>query len=117
MSGWNGIAVMRCPYPLHDPAVPNPTEPALTSQAIQQAKLSYYARLLMPMLQCAGVPYAEGACFTSAQFRFNVREVEMGTRRPLIVQMVHDPTAKEVGGSSQATYVTLMCAGGRLHQS
>ncbi|KAK9825379.1 hypothetical protein WJX81_007027 [Elliptochloris bilobata] len=26
-------------------------------------------------------------------FRFNVREVEMGTRRPLIVQMVHDPSA------------------------
>ncbi|KAJ9518938.1 hypothetical protein QJQ45_026218 [Haematococcus lacustris] len=28
-------------------------------------------------------------------FRFNVREVEMGTRRPLIVQMYHDPTAQE----------------------
>lgn len=28
-------------------------------------------------------------------FRFNVREVEMGTRRPLIVQMVHDPSALE----------------------
>ncbi|XP_060189949.1 dynamin-related protein 5A [Lycium barbarum] len=28
-------------------------------------------------------------------FRFNVREVEMGTRRPLIMQMVHDPTALE----------------------
>ncbi|KAL6769118.1 hypothetical protein ACKKBF_B17545 [Auxenochlorella protothecoides x Auxenochlorella symbiontica] len=28
-------------------------------------------------------------------FRFNVREVEMGTRRPLIVQMVHDSTAEE----------------------
>ncbi|KAI3466105.1 hypothetical protein Pfo_022768 [Paulownia fortunei] len=28
-------------------------------------------------------------------FRFNVREVEMGTRRPLILQMVHDPTAIE----------------------
>jgi hypothetical protein len=27
------------------------------------------------------------------QFRFNIREVEMGTRRPLIVQMLHDPTA------------------------
>lgn len=27
-------------------------------------------------------------------FRFNVREVEMGTRRPLIVQMVHDPSAE-----------------------
>ncbi|KAK9077486.1 hypothetical protein SSX86_005823 [Deinandra increscens subsp. villosa] len=26
-------------------------------------------------------------------FRFNVREVEMGTRRPLMLQMVHDPTA------------------------
>eukprot|EP00854_Cymbomonas_tetramitiformis_P004668 gene4668-5716_t len=26
-------------------------------------------------------------------FRFNVREVEMGTRRPLMVQMVHDETA------------------------
>jgi hypothetical protein len=29
------------------------------------------------------------------QFRFNVREVEMGTRRPLIVQMVHDPAAMQ----------------------
>lgn len=26
-------------------------------------------------------------------FRFNVREVEMGTRRPLTLQMVHDHTA------------------------
>lgn len=28
-------------------------------------------------------------------FRFNVREVEMGTRRPLILQMIHDSTALE----------------------
>lgn len=28
-------------------------------------------------------------------FRFNVREVEMGTRRPLILQMLHDPSALE----------------------
>ncbi|KAL5715463.1 Dynamin-related protein 5A [Ranunculus cassubicifolius] len=28
-------------------------------------------------------------------FRFNIREVEMGTRRPLILQMVHDQTALE----------------------
>ncbi|MBA0705483.1 hypothetical protein Golax_017674 [Gossypium laxum] len=28
-------------------------------------------------------------------FRFNVREVEMGTRRPFILQMVHDPSALE----------------------
>lgn len=28
-------------------------------------------------------------------FRFNVREVEMGTRRPLILQMVHDLSALE----------------------
>jgi hypothetical protein len=33
--------------------------------------------------------------FHYMQFRFNVREVEMGTRRPLIVQMYHDPTAQE----------------------
>eukprot|EP00210_Caulerpa_lentillifera_P005392 g5154.t1 len=26
-------------------------------------------------------------------FRFNIREVEIGTRRPLIAQMIHDPTA------------------------
>lgn len=28
-------------------------------------------------------------------FRFNLTATEMGTRRPLIVQMVHDPTALE----------------------
>jgi hypothetical protein len=28
-------------------------------------------------------------------FRFNVREVEMGTRRPLMLQMVHNPEATE----------------------
>lgn len=28
-------------------------------------------------------------------FRFNVREVEMGTRRPLMLQMLHDPAALE----------------------
>lgn len=28
-------------------------------------------------------------------FRFNVREVEMGTRRPLILQMIHDSNALE----------------------
>ncbi|KAL3682881.1 hypothetical protein R1sor_000903 [Riccia sorocarpa] len=28
-------------------------------------------------------------------FRFNVREVEMGTRRPLLLQMIHDSTALE----------------------
>lgn len=28
-------------------------------------------------------------------FRFNVREVEMGTRRPLMLQMSHDPSALE----------------------
>lgn len=42
----------------------------------------------MPTLDCY-------CCHLRQQFRFNVREVEMGTRRPLIVQMVHDPTALE----------------------
>eukprot|EP00967_Tisochrysis_lutea_P008807 scaffold10558_cov21-Tisochrysis_lutea.AAC.1 len=42
--------------------------------------------LLQPFHHCTG---------PAMQFRFNVREVEMGTRRPLIVQMYHDPTAHE----------------------
>ncbi|MBA0878144.1 hypothetical protein Goshw_012368 [Gossypium schwendimanii] len=29
------------------------------------------------------------------EFRFSVREIEMGARRPLILQMVHDPSALE----------------------
>ena len=33
--------------------------------------------------------------YISLQFRFNVTSSEMGTRRPLIVQMVHDPSALE----------------------
>ena len=37
-------------------------------------------------------------------FRFNVREVEMGTRRPLILQMVHDPTALEPRCRFQVSY-------------
>lgn len=37
-------------------------------------------------------------------FRFNVREVEMGTRRPLILQMVHDPTALEPRCRFQVCY-------------
>ncbi|KAG8082043.1 hypothetical protein GUJ93_ZPchr0014g47303 [Zizania palustris] len=34
-------------------------------------------------------------------FRFNVREVEMGNRRPLVLQMVHDPTALDPRCRSQ----------------
>ncbi|KAJ0101932.1 hypothetical protein Patl1_04684 [Pistacia atlantica] len=37
-------------------------------------------------------------------FRFNVREVEMGTRRPLILQMVHDPTAVDPRCRFQALF-------------
>ncbi|KAL3619031.1 hypothetical protein CASFOL_037259 [Castilleja foliolosa] len=37
-------------------------------------------------------------------FRFNVREVEMGTRRPLILQMVHDSTALEPRCRFQGIY-------------
>ena len=35
-------------------------------------------------------------------FRFNVREVEMGTRRPMMLHMVHDPTATELRVCLQA---------------
>ncbi|KAE8009195.1 hypothetical protein FH972_005644 [Carpinus fangiana] len=40
-------------------------------------------------------------------FRFNVREVEMGTRRPLILQMVHEPFALEPRCRFQ--YFVFMC--------
>ena len=38
-------------------------------------------------------------------FRFNVREVEMGTRRPLILQMVHDPSALEPRCRFQVSFI------------
>ena len=38
-------------------------------------------------------------------FRFNVREVEMGTRRPLILQMVHDVSALEPRCRFQVTII------------
>lgn len=50
-------------------------------------KIAYLLSCVVTSLPTALVPLA--------QFRFNVREVEMGTRRPLIVQMVHDASAAE----------------------
>lgn len=48
---------------------------------------------------CAAAPLLQCATFLCAprplQFRFNITSSEMGTRRPLIVQMVHDPSALE----------------------
>lgn len=31
----------------------------------------------------------------TAGFRFNIKEVEMGTRRPLVLQMMHNENAKQ----------------------
>ena len=42
---------------------------------------------------------------TSVQFRFNVKDVEMGTRRPLIVQMVHAPDFDEPQCRLQGIYL------------
>lgn len=41
-------------------------------------------------------------------FRFNVREVEMGTRRPLVLQMVHDLTALEPRCRFQVDKLTIV---------
>lgn len=43
-------------------------------------------------------------------FRFNVREVEMGTRCPLILQMVHDPSALEPRCRFQVFKVLKSCS-------
>jgi len=50
-------------------------------------------------------------CSQYMQFRFNVKDVEMGTRRPLIVKMVHAPDFDEpqcrLQGTMEASAVML----------
>ena len=50
-------------------------------------------------------------------FRFNIREVEMGTRRPLICQMVHDKTGEQPCPCLQAAYSHACCQGDRTLMS
>ncbi|KAK9078242.1 hypothetical protein SSX86_002299 [Deinandra increscens subsp. villosa] len=62
---------------------------------LQSAAVAFGEKLPIPEIVALGGQSDGKSSLLEALlgFRFNVREVEMGTRRPLILQMVHDPTA------------------------
>nr|GEW82244.1 dynamin-related protein 5A [Tanacetum cinerariifolium] len=62
---------------------------------LQSAAVAFGEKLPIPEIVAIGGQSDGKSSLLEALlgFRFNVREVEMGTRRPLILQMVHDPTA------------------------
>ncbi|KAJ4841903.1 Dynamin- protein 5A [Turnera subulata] len=64
---------------------------------LQAAAVAFGEKLPIPEIVAVGGQSDGKSSLLEALlgFRFNVREVEMGTRRPLILQMVHDPTALE----------------------
>ncbi|KAJ0488624.1 putative dynamin GTPase [Helianthus annuus] len=64
---------------------------------LQSAAVAFGEKLPIPEIVAIGGQSDGKSSLLEALlgFRFNVREVEMGTRRPLILQMVHDPTAAD----------------------
>lgn len=62
---------------------------------LQSAAVAFGEKLPIPEIVAIGGQSDGKSSLLEALlgFRFNVREVEMGTRRPLILQMVHDATA------------------------
>ncbi|XP_076943792.1 dynamin-related protein 5A-like [Bidens hawaiensis] len=62
---------------------------------LQSAAVAFGEKLPIPEIVALGGQSDGKSSLLEALlgFRFNVREVEMGTRRPLILQMVHDPSA------------------------
>ncbi|RWW89802.1 hypothetical protein BHE74_00001165 [Ensete ventricosum] len=64
---------------------------------LQAAAVAFGERLPIPEIVALGGQSDGKSSLLEALlgFRFNVREVEMGTRRPLVLQMVHDPSALE----------------------
>ncbi|XP_062168389.1 dynamin-related protein 5A-like isoform X2 [Alnus glutinosa] len=84
---------------------PNPVSADSTARSsrfeaynrLQAAAVAFGEKLPIPEIVALGGQSDGKSSLLEALlgFRFNVREVEMGTRRPLILQMVHDPTALE----------------------
>ncbi|KAI4374700.1 hypothetical protein MLD38_012663 [Melastoma candidum] len=64
---------------------------------LQAAAVAFGEKLPIPEIVAVGGQSDGKSSLLEALlgFRFNVREVEMGTRRPLILQMVHDASALE----------------------
>ncbi|KAF5728300.1 dynamin-related protein 5A isoform X1 [Tripterygium wilfordii] len=78
----------------HDPSSSSRFE---AYNRLQAAAVAFGEKLPIPEIVALGGQSDGKSSLLEAflGFRFNVREVEMGTRRPLILQMVHDPTALE----------------------
>ncbi|XP_078428268.1 dynamin related protein 5A [Wolffia australiana] len=64
---------------------------------LQAAAVAFGEKLPIPEIVAVGGQSDGKSSLLEALlgFRFNVREVEMGTRRPLVLQMVHEPTSLE----------------------
>ncbi|KAG9154885.1 hypothetical protein Leryth_015527 [Lithospermum erythrorhizon] len=64
---------------------------------LQAAAVAFGEKLAIPEIVAVGGQSDGKSSLLEALlgFRFNVREVEMGTRRPLILQMLHDPLAPD----------------------
>ncbi|GFZ07525.1 dynamin related protein 5A [Actinidia rufa] len=64
---------------------------------LQSAAVAFGEKLPIPEIVAVGGQSDGKSSLLEALlgFRFNIREVEMGTRRPLILQMVHEPGALE----------------------
>ena len=64
---------------------------------LQAAAVAFGEKLPIPEIVAVGGQSDGKSSLLEALlgFRFNVREVEMGTRRPLVLQMSHDPSAPE----------------------
>ncbi|OWM81415.1 dynamin-related protein 5A [Punica granatum] len=82
--------------------LPNPSSSDLRSRfeaynRLQAAAVAFGEKLPIPEIVALGGQSDGKSSLLEALlgFRFNVRDVEMGTRRPLILQMVHDPSALE----------------------
>lgn len=76
---------------------------------LQAAAVAFGERLPIPEIVALGGQSDGKSSLLEALlgFRFNVREVEMGTRRPLVLQMVHDPSALEPRCRFQVIYPNL----------
>jgi hypothetical protein len=87
------------PSPTSAPPSPHhsapPPRPQPTSGWV--ARAAYGEKLPIPEIVAIGGQSDGKSSLLEAflGFRFNVREVEMGTRRPLMLQMVHNPDATE----------------------
>ncbi|KAA8526824.1 hypothetical protein F0562_008947 [Nyssa sinensis] len=98
----NSSSVSRKHHQSIDPSLSNRSASEFKTRfeaynRLQAAAVAFGEKLPIPEIVAIGGQSDGKSSLLEALlgFRFNVREVEMGTRRPLILQMVHDPTALE----------------------